>query len=57
MSGDDPSATMSPLDAPTADKSKATWGGEEVTHVGNNDHDTFLASGTPAFMLYYKSVV
>ena len=54
MSAEDPSAGMSPLDAPSGDKNTPTWGGEEVTHVGNSEHDTFLAGGTPAFMLYYK---
>ncbi|KAL5251915.1 hypothetical protein ACHWQZ_G014898 [Mnemiopsis leidyi] len=54
MSAEDPSAGMSPLDASTGDKNTPTWGGEEVSHVGNDEHDTFLAGGTPAFMLYYK---
>ena len=54
MSSDDPSAGMTPLEGPSGDK--AVWGGEDVTHVATADHDTFLAGGTPAFMLYYKLV-
>jgi hypothetical protein len=56
MSSDDPSARMTPLETPGEDPTKTTWGEEEVTHVGNMEHETFLASGTPAFMLYYKLV-
>lgn len=52
MSSDDPSAGMTPLEGPSGDK--VVWGGEHVTHVATADHDTFLAGGTPAFMLYYK---